>query len=117
MILAFADDFTVTAFDSERQANTHCEGIDVENSVYIFTDELGFVLVPRFTEPNRRSRLFGLLSRVRSGIFALELTRERRLDLLEDVLANRICVTHGPTIFSTCEALQKLLRSGLEARG
>ena len=101
MILAFSNDQTVMVFDDVRQANSSCEGVDVEDGVYTFTDERGFVFAPRFTTPNHRSRLFGLLPLVRSGVFTLELTSEQRLDLLAGMQAGHITVRSGPTQFST----------------
>ena len=35
MILVFADDSTVSIYENEGQVNVDCEGIDVENGVYI----------------------------------------------------------------------------------
>lgn len=110
MILAFSNDQTVTVFDDVRQANSSCEGIDVEEGVYTFTDERGFVFAPRFTTPNHRSRLLGLLPTILSGVFALELTSEQRPDLLASVTAGRIAVCSGPTPLSSSGALQAALR-------
>lgn len=112
MILAFSNDYTVTVLDDVQQANTCCEGIDVEEGVYTFTDERGFVFAARFTIPNRHFPLLSLFSSVASGVFTLELTSEQRPDLLAGLLAGRIAVCAGPTLSST-EALQAVLRVGM----
>ena len=74
MILAFADDSSVTAIDDIAQANTYCEVIDVENDVYTFIDEHAAVLRPTFSKSTRRA-LFGVLTS--SDTFALVRTQER----------------------------------------
>ena len=112
MILAFSNDYTVTVLDDVQQANSYCESVDVEDGVYTFTDERGFVFAPRISTPGRRGRLFGLLFSAPSGPFTLELTDERRPDLLAEVAAGRISVERGPTPLCTTEALQSVLRDG-----
>ena len=66
MILAFADDSTVTAVDDIAEANGYCEGVDVEAGIFTFVDEHGTVLRPVFTQPVTRSTL-GPVSFVSSG--------------------------------------------------
>jgi hypothetical protein len=110
MILAFANDCTVTVFDTVDQANSGCEGIDVEEGVYLFTNEHSEILRPVFTVPNSKSKWFiGPLYTVKSGIFMLERTGEHNLRLLQDTLAGRITVEHGPTGIRTNEQLKEAL--------
>ncbi|MDB6124342.1 MAG: hypothetical protein JWQ71_3335 [Pedosphaera sp.] len=111
MILAFADDSSVTVFDDVAQANRYCEGADVENGVWTFTDERGYFFKPIFTEPKERKVLFGLAS-ISSDPFTLILTGQRNTQLLEDVLAGRISVDNGPTKIQTNDQLKDVLRLG-----
>jgi hypothetical protein len=67
VILAFADDGTVRVHAELEDVQRHCEGIDVEDGVYVFYDEAGGWLRPRFLEPNTRGRFS-----VGSGRFVLE---------------------------------------------
>lgn len=108
MILAFSDDQTVTVFDTVGQANVDCEGIDVENGVYTFMDERGYLLRPTFSEPNRKTFL-GLVL-VSSSLFQLEPTQDRDSHLRQDVLQDRISVDKGPTSICTNEQLKGVLR-------
>lgn len=109
MILAFDDSDEVTVLADVAQANTCCEGIDVEEGLYTFIDEHGFLLSPRFVFPNRRGKLFGLFTWVESGFFTLDRTQEKRCDLLTDVIAGHVSVCAGPTPLSTQETLREYL--------
>ncbi|MES2707829.1 MAG: hypothetical protein V4726_14650 [Verrucomicrobiota bacterium] len=113
MILAFADDFTVTVFSNIAEANTGCEGIDVEDGLYTFLDEEGTVLLPVFTEPNIR-RKWGPLTSIESGIFTLVVGDERRPELLRAIIEGDISVDCGPRIRERDELIRKLrLAAGL----
>ena len=72
MIFAFVEDGTVEVLDGPAVAQ-HYEPIDVENQVFVFYDEDGTWLRPRYTRPNRR-RFFGLL--LEEGSFELERSTE-----------------------------------------
>jgi hypothetical protein len=85
MTFVFAtDDRSLLAFASEAKACGHAEGIDVENSLYLFFDDAGRPLSPVFSKPNEKGRFT-----VVSGVYSLQ----RRgspdatglLDLLPDV--------------------------------
>ncbi|RYD34209.1 MAG: hypothetical protein EOP86_11510 [Verrucomicrobiaceae bacterium] len=108
MILAFDDD-EVTALADVAQANTWCEGIDVEAGLYTFIDEHGFLLSPRFIFPNRRGKTLELFAWVESGFFTLDRTHEKRRDLLADVIAGHVTVCAGPGPLSTQEMLREYL--------
>jgi hypothetical protein len=45
---------TLTAFPSEAEALTYCEGLDVEAAVWLFWSDVGEPLEPHFTVPNKR---------------------------------------------------------------
>ena len=98
MILAFADDRTVTAFDNILEANGYCEGPDVEAGAYTFLDEHGRVLQPQQQVPLPTW----------AGHFKLVPTQEHRPDLLQAVLKREIAVDRGPRI-TTHEQLIKEL--------
>jgi hypothetical protein len=50
------DDRTLYAFRNRKDAISYCEGIDVEDGVYLFWDEAGAPLEPNFLKPNSRGR-------------------------------------------------------------
>lgn len=109
MILAFDDSDDVTVLADVAQANTWCEGIDVEEGLYTFIDEHGFLLSPRFIFPNRRGKTFGLFAWVESGFFTLDRTQEERSDLISDVIAGHVTICAGPDPLFTQEALSEYL--------
>jgi hypothetical protein len=98
MILAFADDRTVTAFDNAYEANGYCEGPDVEAGVYTFLDEHGMVLKPEQEIPQPTW----------AGHFKLVPTEERRLDLLQAVFKREITVERGPRIATQEQLIKEL---------
>jgi hypothetical protein len=68
MIVVVTEDGTVEVVDTVEDAQRY-EAIDVENQVFVFYDEDGGCLRPRFTQPNRY-RLFGLI--LEQGAYVLE---------------------------------------------
>ncbi|KFN51424.1 hypothetical protein N790_14780 [Arenimonas malthae CC-JY-1] len=50
------DDMSLLLFDSAEEAVAHCEGIDVEEGVWLFWDDLGKALEPDWLTPNFHSR-------------------------------------------------------------
>jgi len=105
MILAFADDSTVTAMDDIAEANTDCEVVDVENGVYTFLNEYGAILRPVFPTPTRRT-LFGVLCSPDS--FTLAPTEERRPDLLQAIFNRKVIVEPGRRIQTSDELIREL---------
>jgi len=76
MIIVFTDDQTVSVFPDVASVQVECEGIDVEEGIYRFFDELGRSLVPRWITPmQKNSWLFGIES-VGGGLFELVLDPE-----------------------------------------
>jgi len=65
------DDRCLTAFPTPADAIAHCEGIDVEDGIWLFFASDGHCLKPRFTHPNSRG-VFG----VASGHYVLESDRD-----------------------------------------
>ena len=71
VIFAFVEDGTLEIYGSAAEAIRANEGIDVEDRVVHFYDENGVYLEPRFSTPNRRGKLFGLIGWVQSGVYEL----------------------------------------------
>jgi hypothetical protein len=71
VIFAFGEDGTLEVFGTAAEATLQYEGIDVESGVVRFYDEHGTFLEPRFTTPNRRGRILGLMEWVESGTYEL----------------------------------------------
>jgi hypothetical protein len=104
VIFVFAEGGTVEVLDGPGAAQRF-EPIDVENLVFVFYDEDGTWLRPRFTRPNRR-RLFGLV--LEPGSFELE--RSADLDPAVDPfsLALSEAVDLKPNAhFSSVEAIRQ----------
>ena len=78
MVFVFSEDGTLDVLERKELAEQY-EPLDVENHVFVFYDEDGTWLQPRFTRPNIR-RLWGLV--VSQGAF--ELTRSSSLDAIVD---------------------------------
>jgi hypothetical protein len=109
MILAFAEDSTVTALDNFAEVQTHCEFQDVEAGIYTFCDKFGRVLRPVIPEPNRH-KILGFAFTSSPAHFTLASTDERRPDLLQSIIDGQVFVSPGPRI-QTREELVKELRS------
>ena len=72
MIVVVVDDGTVEIVHTIEEAQRY-EAIDVENHVFVFYDEHGNWLRPRFPQPNRYS-LFNLV--IDQGAYVLEPSAE-----------------------------------------
>jgi hypothetical protein len=48
------DDGVLVVFPGAREAEAHCEGIDVEDRIWLFFADDGSPLEARFERPNRR---------------------------------------------------------------
>ncbi len=106
MIFAFADDCSVCVFDTIEEANTYCEGIDVENGLFTYLDERGHVLRPLFTTPNERKK-YWYFSIVRSGTFVLEPSEERRTELFQKLESGKLSLEAGPTKIRSLDDLRR----------
>jgi hypothetical protein len=98
MILAFADDRSVTAFDNVLEANAYCEGPDVKAGIYTFLDEHGRVL----------SAEQSAVGPAWAGNFNLIQTNERREDLLRAIFDREVAVDKGPRIHTYEELIREL---------
>ena len=71
MIFAFVEGGTLEVYATSVDAIRRYEGVDVESGVVSFYDENGVYLEPRFTTPNKREKILGLLGWVQSGLYEL----------------------------------------------
>jgi len=56
-IFAFStDDRGLEVFPGKEDAISYCEGIDIENGQWLFWDELGINLEPKFYVPNQKGK-------------------------------------------------------------
>lgn len=58
-IFAFAiDDRGLIVFPDKHSAIDYCEAIDIQNGEWLFWDEFGISLEPKFLEPEKKLKLF-----------------------------------------------------------
>lgn len=72
MVLIFSEDGGVRIAESQAEAVTQCEGIDVLSLVFWFFDEDGRPLVPIFDKPVTETRFLWFFKTVDSGEYHLE---------------------------------------------
>jgi hypothetical protein len=108
MIFAFVEDGTLEVLDGPEAAQRY-EPIDVENYVFVFYDEDGTWLKPRFTRPNRR-RFFGFI--LERGSFELE--RSTQPDPAVDPFSTALAEVQGlepNNYFTSVEAIRRHVAS------
>ena len=66
IFVAETEERSLYAFPSEADAIANCDGLDVEAAVWLFWDDSGEPLEPRFSVPNKR----GLFTSV-NGVYTL----------------------------------------------
>jgi hypothetical protein len=82
MIFALAtDERSLFVFDTEKVAISHCEGIDVEDGGWLFWDDRGQPLAPKFNKPNHRGSFV-----VANGVYSLEAASQSHHPALADTL-------------------------------
>jgi hypothetical protein len=72
MVIAFCEDASIRLYETEAEAVSSWEGIDVENGVVRFFLEDGTYLAPRFVVPNRTGKYLWLIDWAISGTYVLE---------------------------------------------
>ena len=97
MIFALGEDGTLDIFADIVAVQTHCEGIDVESSVWDFFGENGEPLTPIFRTPNVVTRsMFGLFSAIQSSQdFALAPAKDGEPWLKDCLAPNTILNPNG----------------------
>lgn len=104
MIFVFTtDDETLEIFPDKQTATSSCEGIDVEDGLYLFWDDSGKPLTAEFTEPNQRGR-FSVVSGKYKLVSCDESNSANLLDVLDDVQA-----VEGKSPLNTIEAIRSYL--------
>ena len=95
-----------------------CEGVDVEDGVYRFFDELGRRLVPRFIGPvERRSLLFGAIKSVGGGNFELELDPQDQGSAFETSLANVVAIEPNQRFATIADLARYVAENRARERG
>ncbi|MBB4128356.1 hypothetical protein GGR77_003683 [Xanthomonas translucens] len=99
MIFALAtDERTLMVFSTPDEAIAHCEGIDVEDGLWLFWAESGAALQPLFLTPNYRDSIV-----VGSGTYRLVLAQP--LPGLAQTLGEISAMEANP-FFSSLQAVQ-----------
>jgi hypothetical protein len=92
-------------FPDETAAISCCEGIDVEDGIWIFWDDGGIALFAEFVEPNKRKGLW-----VTNGTYHLvqnpEMAQTPLLEALEHIAA-----VEGQPPFNTITSIKQYLIS------
>ncbi len=112
MIFAFIEDGTLEVHENLASVQREFEGVDVEDQVVRFYNELGVFLEPRFMVPNRRGKVLGLIGWVTSGVFELIPNTNAPQDSFALALAETTSLAPNPWF----ESLEKL-KGELSARG
>jgi hypothetical protein len=110
MIFVFAEDATLHVAVDIADVHRMSEPIDVESSVFLFYDRDGRPLIPRFTKPNRQTRLFGLLSTIEPGEYTLEITDPATQDPIAVALQETEMLESNPW-FTDLDAVREYLTS------
>lgn len=85
MIFTLAtDECTLTALSSAVDAIAHCEGVDVEDGVWLFWDDRGDPLDAQFSVPNKRGS-FTMVSGQYSLVSAAPSSRPQLMRALDEV--------------------------------
>ena len=85
IFVAETEERSLYTFPSEAEAIANCEGLDVEAAVWLFWDDSGEPLEPRFSVPNKRG-LFTVTNGVYTLVPAAPDHHARLLEVLEDIL-------------------------------
>lgn len=103
--MVFQDDGTMRVIDSVSEANREYEAVDVENQIYVFIDERGYLLKPVLAEPATKRLLFFSVSD--TVPFKLEPTNERRDDLLARLQTGEIPIDQSSSGVRTIDDLRQ----------
>ena len=108
MIFVFAEDASLNVAAGIEEVRRICEPIDVESSVFTFYDREGRPLAPRFTKPNRRTRILGLLSTIEPGEYTLDIADPATHDPIGVALQETELLEPNPW-FADLEAVREYL--------
>ena len=99
---------TLMTFLSEAEAVAYCEGLDVEAAVWLFWNDRGDPLEPKFSIPNKRS-----LFVVRNGVYSLVFAGPDHHAILDEAI-DEVLTFEGPAPFNSAEGVRAYIRG---ARG
>ena len=71
MIFVFDEDKTMMILDDIEEVRKECEGIDVEEGVFLFFNENGYSLNPKIMSPTKRQKILGKIELIESGKYEL----------------------------------------------
>lgn len=96
---------TLVAFPGEKEAVSYCEGLDVEAAVWLFWNDRGEPLEPRFSIPNKRGFFV-----VTNGTYSLVPASENHHAVLEEALDEVLTFESQPP-FNSAEGVRNYLES------
>ena len=108
MIFVFAEDATLSIAADMDLVRTMCEPIDVESSVFQFYDADGRPLAPRFTKPNRQTKIIGMVWSLTQGEFTLEPAGSAPHDPISIALLETAALEPNP-FFADLDAVRQYL--------
>jgi hypothetical protein len=106
VFVLLTDENTLVVYDDEASAIRSCEGIDVEDGVCLFFNDVGQPFEPVFDEPNQRGRFM-----VVSGRYHLRQAREGSRKTLLQLLPDVMNIEGPPTL--TIGEVERLLSARL----
>ena len=108
MIFVFAEDATLSIAADVEAVRKMCEPIDVESGVFQFYDAGGRSLAPRFTRPNRQTKIIGIVWSVTQGDFTLEPAEATGYDPISVALLETAALEPNP-FFADLGAVRQYL--------
>lgn len=84
MIFIISEDQTLEVVENISDVQRECEGVDVEDGVFLFFNEDGEELVPHFTSPNRHDG-FWIFKWVESGKFILNPCKDNPRGVIDEL--------------------------------
>ena len=107
MIFAYLDDRGLMVHDSLEDVQREHEAIDVEDGNVRFFDAEGRSLQVFFTEPNRYTKLLGLIELVEQGVFSLRPSPDPNTSEFRTVVLADAAYLHPNHWFTSLEALRE----------
>ena len=105
MIFAIeTEERSLMAFLSEAEAVAYCESLDVEAAVWLFWNDRGDPLEPRFSVPNKRG-----LFVVRNGVYSLVSAGPDHHAILDEAI-DEVLTFVGPAPFNSAEGVRAHIR-------
>jgi hypothetical protein len=71
MIFVFDEDNTMMILGDIEEVRKECEGIDVEEGVFLFFNENGYILNSKIISPTKRQKILGKIELIESAKYEL----------------------------------------------